>query len=150
MRQRSWHPPKIETEIANITINKKMEMILCIPRMPTTMSKSYVFQSLCRLKWGHISILNEIPLRNDPTQKRVLFRVRWGATENAVEYKAKIQNGDDIKMVHDIASPFFWKIVMGRETTLSCKGGDTASPVPKRTINERWLHHPMPPIACEN
>lgn len=122
-----------------------METILCIPRMPTTLSKSYVFQSLCRLKWGHVSITNEIPLRNDPTQKRVLFRVRWGANENAREYRDKIQNGDDIKMVHDIKSPYFWKIVVGRkEETPAMK---ISRPV---VATERWIHHTMPPVACEN
>ena len=102
--------------------------------MPTTMTKSYVFQSLCRLKWGHISIMNEIPLRNDATQKRVLFRVRWGETDNAIEYKAKIQNGDDIKMVHDISSPFFWKIVVGREPTVSTEGAYAGKPAPLRSL----------------
>ena len=122
-----------------------METILCIPRMPTTLSKSYVFQSLCRLKWGHISIVNEIPLRNDPTQKRVLFRVRWGANENAREYRDKIQNGDDIKMVHDITSPYFWKIVVGRkEETQPMRISHSV------VATERWIHHTMPPIACKN
>jgi hypothetical protein len=120
-----------------------METILCIPRMPTTLSKSYVFQSLCRLKWGHITILNEIPLRNDPTQKRVLFRIRWSFNENAVEYKKKIQNGDDIKMVHDMTSPYFWKIVVGRKE-------DTTMRISQPVANERWTHHTMPQITCKN
>ena len=110
-----------------------MEMILCIPRMPANITKSYIFQSLCRLKWGHISIMNEIPLRNDPTQKRVLFRVRWGGSGNAEEYKKKIQNGNDIKVVHDITSPYFWKILANRE------------PTKKQTLdkNTRWVHQSL-------
>jgi hypothetical protein len=89
-----------------------MESILCIPRMEMTTPKQYIFTTLCKLNWGHISILNEIPLRNEPTQKRILIRVKWDP--NASEYKSRILKGDSVKLVHNINSPWFWKIVLGK------------------------------------
>ena len=90
-----------------------MESILCIPRLDARTPNQYIFKSLCKLKWGHISILNEIPLRNDPTQKRVLIKVRWNK-ENSVQ--DKIDSGSVIKLVHDINSPWFWKIMLVKST----------------------------------
>ena len=100
-----------------------METILCIPRMDVRTSSKYIFQSLCKLNWGKISILNEIPLRNDPTQKRILIKVKWNPeieteieteTETKTKTKTKLDNGDIINLVHDINSPWFWKIMLSR------------------------------------
>lgn len=92
-----------------------METILCIPRMDSAIARQYIFKTLCKLKWGHVSILNEIPLRNEPTQKRILWRVRWDpCSTDATEYKKRMQSGESVKLVHDVDSPYFWKIVMSR------------------------------------
>ena len=85
-----------------------MESILCIPRIDTNTTNQYIYRSLRKLNWGHISILNEIPLRNDPTQKRVMVKVKWN---HDTDIKSKIDNGETIKFVHDINSPWFWKIM---------------------------------------
>ena len=88
-----------------------MESILCIPRIDVRTPNKYIFQSLCKLNWGKISILNEIPLRNDPTQKRILIKVKWNS-DTETTMKTKLDNGDIIKLVHDINSPWFWKIML--------------------------------------
>ena len=88
-----------------------MESILCIPRMELSTPKNYIFQTLCRLKWGRILHINEIPLRNDPTQKRIIIKIKWNSSS---EYKERINNGDSIKLVHDENSPWFWKVVLSR------------------------------------
>ena len=82
--------------------------------MEITTPKQYVFSTLCKLNWGHISILNEIPLRNEPMQKRILIKVRWDSTSISEDVRTRIQNGDSVKLVHDINSPWFWKIVLGK------------------------------------
>ena len=89
----------------------KMESTLCIPRMELSTPKNYIFQTLCRLKWGRIIHINEIPLRNDPTQKRIIIKIKWNSSS---EYKERINNGDSIKLVHDENSPWFWKVVLSR------------------------------------
>ena len=89
-----------------------MESILCIPRMDLTIQRKYIQNTLYKLKWGHISIINEIPLRNEPDQKRILVRIKWD--ECAGDIRSRVNNGDSIKLVHDINSPWFWKIVLGK------------------------------------
>ena len=88
-----------------------MESILCIPRIDVRTSSKYILQSLCKLNWGKISILNEIPLRNDPTQKRILIKVKWNP-DTETTMKTKLDKGDVINLVHDINSPWFWKIML--------------------------------------
>jgi len=89
-----------------------MESILCIPRMDINTPNRYIFSTLCKLKWGHISILKEVPLRNEPNQKRILIKVRWDPTSE--DMRTRIQNGESVKLVHDINSPCFWKVVLGK------------------------------------
>jgi hypothetical protein len=84
--------------------------MLCIPRMDTTTQKQYILNTLYKLKWGHISIVNEIPLRNEPNHKRILIRVKWD--ECMDDIRKRIHDGNSIKLVHDINSPWFWKIVL--------------------------------------
>ncbi len=89
--------------------------MLCIPRMDANTPRQYILRTLYKLNWGYVSIVNEIPLRNEPTQKRIMWRVRWNAdSDNAKEYQERIRNGECLKLVHDMNSPYFWKIVMGK------------------------------------
>jgi hypothetical protein len=87
-----------------------MESILCIPRMDVITSKQYILSTFYKLKWGHISLVNEIPLRNDPTHKRILIRVKWDDCSHDI--RSRIHDGGSIKLVHDINSPWFWKIML--------------------------------------
>jgi hypothetical protein len=89
-----------------------METLLCIPRMDASVPKQYILRTLYKLNWGYVSIINEIPLRNEPTHKRIMWRVRWN--ENATEYRSRIQDGECLKLVHDLNSPYFWKIVASK------------------------------------
>jgi hypothetical protein len=93
-----------------------MESILCIPRMESNTPKQYIFSTLCKLNWGQISIINEIPLRNEPTHKRILIKVKWDTSKSpdVIEYRTRITKGDSVKLVHNINSPWFWKIVLGK------------------------------------
>ena len=79
--------------------------------MDLTTPKNYIQQTLFKLNWGKILSISEIPLRNDPTQKRILIRIKWNMSS---EYKDRIQNGDCIKLVHSDKSPWFWKIMLGK------------------------------------
>ena len=82
--------------------------------MDLSTPKNFIFQTLCKLKWGQIMQINEIPLRNDPTQKRILIKIKWNTSN---EYNARINNGDTIKLVHTENSPWFWKVVLGKTNT---------------------------------
>jgi hypothetical protein len=91
-----------------------MESVLCIPRIDINTTNKYILNSLYKLKWGGIFILNEIPLRNDPMQKRILIKVKWNSN---TDIKSRIENGDTVNIVHDIDSPWFWKIMRATSDT---------------------------------
>ena len=88
-----------------------MESTLCIPRVGISTPKNYIQNTVNKLNWGRIIYINEIPLRNDPSQKRILIRIKWNASN---EYKDRLDNGDSIKLVQMDNSPWFWKIVLGK------------------------------------
>ena len=86
---------------------------ICIPRVDATITKDYIYKTFCSLKIGKISNIYEIPLRNDPTHKRIIIKIKWDQTSEAAQ---KIENTlvekGSIKLVHDM--PWFWKICPAR------------------------------------
>jgi len=86
------------------------EPVLCIPRIESSIHKTFVFKKLCELKWGFIEKITEIPLKNDPTQKRIIIKIKWNKEEEIQEIKEKIRTGESIKLVYDKFLPWFWKI----------------------------------------
>jgi hypothetical protein len=89
----------------------KMEPLLCIPRMDKTISKEYIYKKICKLNIGCIEKITEIPLKNEADQKRIIIKVKWNDDSNTTEIKEKIINGDSLKVVHNDACPWYWKIV---------------------------------------
>ncbi len=89
-----------------------MDSILCIPRVDIKIPKQYILTTLYKLNWGYVTITNEIPLRNEPSHKRIFIRIKWN--ECSDEVRTRINTGESIKIVHDINSPWFWKVVLGK------------------------------------
>jgi len=86
------------------------EPILCIPRIESTIHKTFIFKKLCGLKWGFIEKITEIPLKHDPTLKRIIIKIKWNKEEEIQKIKEKIKKGEIIKLVYDQFLPWFWKI----------------------------------------
>jgi len=84
-------------------------MNLCIPRIDSTMSTDYIYKKLCNLNVGKIDKLTEIPLKNDSTHKRILFRVIWKNNEMSSKMQENLQRYNSVKLVYDM--PWYWKIV---------------------------------------
>jgi hypothetical protein len=84
-------------------------MNLCIPRMKTSVTKDYIYDKLCHLKLGRIDRIVEIPLKNDPTHKRVLFRISVDNNQTTINILEHLKNRGGINFVYD--SPWYWKIV---------------------------------------
>lgn len=77
--------------------------------MKTTISKDYIYERLCNLKLGKIEKIIEIPLKNDPTHKRVLFRTTIDNNDAAAKLIDHLKNKGGINFVYD--APWYWKIV---------------------------------------
>jgi len=83
---------------------------LCIPRVDSSINKTFIFKKMCSLKWGFIEKITEIPLKNDHEQKRIVIKIKWNREQEIQEIKQKIKNGEVIKLVYDQYQPWFWKI----------------------------------------
>jgi len=82
---------------------------ICIPRIESSISKDYIYNTLCNLKIGVIEKITEIPLKNDPTHKRVIIKMLWNKTCQSNNIKNLLASKGSFKVVHDM--PWYWKIV---------------------------------------
>lgn len=83
---------------------------ICIPRMDTSVSKSYIYQKIIDMNIGTIHNIIEIPLRNDPTQKRIIINLQWDMmNQSAIHAQTMLKSIGSIKLVHNM--PWYWKIV---------------------------------------
>lgn len=85
-------------------------MNLCIPRVKSTIKREYIYDKLSNLQIGKIEKLIEIPLKNDPTYKRILFKLNWNNSDKALELKTQLDKKGLINFVYD--SPWYWKIFL--------------------------------------
>lgn len=84
---------------------------ICIPRIESSICREYIYTTFQNLKIGHIERMNEIPLRNDPTHKRIIIRIRLNNSELAYDIKHYLDELGSVKIVHNM--PWFWKVVKG-------------------------------------
>ena len=80
---------------------------LCIPSIPENIPRTKIFQTFCKLKWGHIDKIVEIPLKNDIHSKRAIIRIKWSNDPAAVAIKEKLKQGTTINIVYDL--PWYWR-----------------------------------------
>ena len=86
-----------------------MYQSLCIPRMESSISKDYIYKTLCNLKMGNITNIVEIPLKSDPTHKRAIIRINWYKTSESLRIQKTLLEKGSIKIVYNM--PWYWKIV---------------------------------------
>jgi len=86
-----------------------MYQSLCIPRMESSISKDYIYKTLCNLKMGNIINIVEMPLKNDPTHKRAIIRINWYKTIESLNIQKTLLEKGSIKIVYNM--PWYWKIV---------------------------------------
>jgi len=83
---------------------------ICIPRIESSISKDYIYKTLCNLKIGTIERIIEIPLKNDPTHKRIIIKIQWNkANQKSINIQKTLLEAGSIKLVYDM--PWYWKIV---------------------------------------
>jgi hypothetical protein len=85
-------------------------MNLCIPRIEKSITKEYIYKKLCDLNAGKIERLTEIPLKNDPTHKRILFKIQWQTSETSKKIQEQLHRKKMVNIVYEL--PWYWKIVI--------------------------------------
>jgi hypothetical protein len=83
---------------------------LCIPRIPATTTREFIFQKFCKIDWGYIEYINEIPLIKEPEYKRIIIKIKWNKKSDTLLYKSMLEKGETVKFVYDHSTPWFWKI----------------------------------------
>jgi len=86
---------------------------ICITRVESSMSRNYIEKIIYNMNIGYIERLNEFPLRNDPSHKRIIMKIRWNTT-NMKTNKILSQLNDlgSVNLVYDM--PWYWKICTAR------------------------------------
>jgi len=82
---------------------------ICIPRIESSIPKDYIYRVINNLQVGSIEKITEIPLRNDPTHKRIIIKIQWNKSIKSVNIQRILSNTGAIKLVYDM--PWYWKIV---------------------------------------
>ena len=86
---------------------------MCIPRVDAGITKEYITKTINSLNIGYIRQIREIPLKNDPTHKRVLMRFHWRENnDNSITLQKQLVDLGSLKIVHDM--PWYWKLVVAQ------------------------------------
>lgn len=86
---------------------------LCIPRILSNITKEYIYDTINHLNLGTIRNIDIIRSK-DLSNKAFIHFSKWNNGGNADIVKERLLIGKDIKIVHN--DPWFWKIVIFRET----------------------------------
>jgi hypothetical protein len=84
---------------------------ICIPRVPESVSRDWIFRVFCKLDVGFIENISEIRLPNgtgqkDVGNKRILLQIRWNQSSNAKYFLSRFAENKSVKVVHDL--PWYW------------------------------------------
>lgn len=86
---------------------------MCIPRVEATMTIDYIKKKINSLNVGYIRHIREIPLRTDPTHKRILMRFHWNENNDKSNLLQKqMEELGSLKVVYDM--PWYWKVVVAQ------------------------------------
>lgn len=87
--------------------------VLCIPRMDLQFTPEYVSNIISKLHLGDIEKVTEIPLKNDPTHKRIMLKIRWEPTnENSEKIKTRLIKNEPVQVVYD--GKWYWKLMISK------------------------------------
>ena len=90
-----------------------MTSSMCIPRMDASITKEYITKKINSLNIGHIRQIREIPLKNDPTHKRVLMNFHWKENNDySINLQKQLIELGSLKIVHNM--PWYWKLVVAQ------------------------------------
>jgi hypothetical protein len=80
--------------------------VICIPKVSNKITREYIFSIFCALKIGFVEKLTEVPIRNDPTHKRVFVKIKWNQSELSKYICKRFESGENVKVVY--SEPWYW------------------------------------------
>ena len=89
------------------TMKKQEQIILCIPRMSSNVSKELIISTFKKMNIGNIDSIYESQSQHMPQYKRVLIYVKWNHVSPLVQQiMTHFENNQTIKIVYDM--PWYW------------------------------------------
>lgn len=86
---------------------------ICIPRVDVKMSRNYIEDVIYNMKIGSIEKMNEIPLRKDPSHKRVIMKIRWDTSNlKTKQILNQMKDAGSVNLVYNM--PWYWKVCPAR------------------------------------
>ena len=84
---------------------------LCIPKMNANVAKPFVIQTLQKANLGVLQRITELPLKQNPLYKRILFSIRWNVDNpSCIRLQERLANNQPIRLVPNKEEPYFWLI----------------------------------------
>lgn len=83
---------------------------LCIPRVHTNVSKSFIRSTLTKMKFGEIKSIYEKPLKTETEYKRIIINAKLNPRQrNGAFVQERIDSGQSVKVVYDDYAAY-WKM----------------------------------------
>jgi hypothetical protein len=85
---------------------------LCIPKININIKKSFIMETIQKAKLGMIERMTELPLKQNPLYKRILFTITWNTSANPMveTWILRIKNNQQLKLVPNKEEPHYWII----------------------------------------
>ena len=85
---------------------------LCIPKINSNVSKQFIVDTLQKANLGELERFTELPLKQNPLYKRILFTIKWEIDKpKTIQYKEILEKKQTLKLVPDRNDSQFWIIV---------------------------------------
>lgn len=94
--------------------------VICIPKVSNKTTKQYIFSIFCALKIGFIEKLTEVPIRNDPSHKRIFVKIKWNQSNLSKYICKRFESGENVKVVY--SDPWYWICVCEKSRQQHCNG----------------------------
>lgn len=93
-------------------------IVLCIPRVDIQIDKQEIFNVFKSLRIGYIGHINEIPLKNDASGKRIVVKFKsWVENELSKRILERLDAGQNIKIV--FKEPGYWIVSKWNQNNIS-------------------------------
>jgi hypothetical protein len=91
------------------TIHIETDIVLCIPRMESSIPRSKIFETFSKHKIGFIDRIYEIPLKNEELCKKVVIKFRtWVKNPTSDFILERLNSNRDFKIVY--SDPWYWVV----------------------------------------
>lgn len=84
---------------------------LCIPKININIKKKYIMEKIEKANIGAITRMTELPLKQNPLYKRILFTMIWNQENQKVaNLVMRVESNQNLKLVPVKSEPCYWII----------------------------------------